>query len=1064
MYFWQIVRLHVPKLKEVFDDKMLRLRLDTYYPDQVADFIAAYTETLDKDAKLDVVGRCLIISWAEGWDIITGLHEPHILIADFDIDNDNGTKLIERARRGHHAVISRGLPGGIPDPNRASLLSPRSHQIQDALEKAGYRTERARTLAQKSNGNLSFLLRILKNLSVIPEWAQRTDAAELAIAELLGGWSDKSDADKLKVENLSGKAYGEWIRTMQEIVLVQNTPLIHRDDTWRVNARYEGWYALGPKLVNEDLDRLKEIAVEVLRERDPKFELPPDQRFAANVYGKVLDHSFKLRKGLAESLALIGSHPKALISCSLVKAEAIATLAVQEILSNADWVLWASLNSLLPLLAEAAPEEFLDAVDKALNSDPCPFNIMFEQRGSGITSCNYMTGLLWALETLAWDAKYLIRVVVLLGKLEAKGFGNQGNNPANSLSTILLPWHPQTCAPMAKRKVAVNALINEFHEVAWNLLLSLLPQSQQISMGSRRPAWREMIPDDWSEGVTLGEYWEQVTAYAELTIGIAESNFSKLVDLIDRLDDLWPQARNEILDHLRSDAVVSMPEANRAQLWTKLANLVSKHRKFADANWAMKPEAVDKIAAIADRLAPKSPVYRHQRLFSERDFDLYEERGDYKEQQKALDDSRQKAIIEIFANGGAESVLEFAKSVESPWRVGLAFGVTAPSDAESIVLPILLESENKSLAQFAGGFVWARFWANQWQWVDKINTSNWTQSQKAQLLAFLFFNSDTWERATQLLGEEEALYWSKANVNPYQAEKNLEIAVDRLIDHGRANAAILCLETMVSLEKGISIVKQAVRALKAVLKSPDGLQDLDMHAVEELIKALQDDPNTNPDDLFLIEWAFLPLLDGLDGVFPKLLEQRLADDPMFFCEVIRTAFRYKRDDCSVEELTAKQKDIATNAYHLLHYWRVPPGSLKDGTYNGDALIAWLEKVKEICLESGHMDVALTMVGQVLFCTPPDPDGFWIHHSAARALNDEKAKEMRTGFQTAVIASRGVYFCTAGEEEQKLASKYHSRADEVEDRGYHRFAIIFREVAAFYEREAEMQASRAQTDE
>jgi hypothetical protein len=45
-----------------------------------------------------------------------------------------------------------------------------------------------------------------------------------------------------------------------------------------------------------------------------------------------------LRKGLAESLALVGSHPKALTSCSFGKADATAVLAVREILAQADWV------------------------------------------------------------------------------------------------------------------------------------------------------------------------------------------------------------------------------------------------------------------------------------------------------------------------------------------------------------------------------------------------------------------------------------------------------------------------------------------------------------------------------------------------------------------------------------------------------------------------------------------------------------------------------------------------------------------------------------------------------
>ena len=61
-----------------------------------------------------------------------------------------------------------------------------------------------------------------------------------------------------------------------------------------------------------------------------------------------------LRKGLAESLTLVGSHPKALTSCSFGKADATAVLAVRKILAQADWVQWASLNDLLPLLGRQA--------------------------------------------------------------------------------------------------------------------------------------------------------------------------------------------------------------------------------------------------------------------------------------------------------------------------------------------------------------------------------------------------------------------------------------------------------------------------------------------------------------------------------------------------------------------------------------------------------------------------------------------------------------------------------------------------------------------------------------
>ena len=173
-----------------------------------------------------------------------------------------------------------------------------------------------------------------------------------------------------------------------------------------------------------------------------------------------------------------------------------------------------------------------------------------------------------------------------------------------------------------------------------------------------------------------------------------------------------------------------MVEADRLRLWTELIDFVTKHRKFAEAGWAMPPEVVDAIAMVAEKLVPASPIYRHQRLFSERDFELYEEADNFEEQHKKLEERRHKAVDEVFATSGVEAVLEFAKVVESPWRVGMAFGLNSTNDADVVILPALLESETKALAQFAGGFVWARFRVREWEWIDNIDTSTWAPAQQ----------------------------------------------------------------------------------------------------------------------------------------------------------------------------------------------------------------------------------------------------------------------------------------------------------------------------------------------
>ena len=175
-------------------------------------------------------------------------------------------------------------------------------------------------------------------------------------------------------------------------------------------------------------------------------------------------------------------------------------------------------------------------------------------------------------------------------------------------------------------------------------------------------------------------------------------------------------------------------------------------------------------------------------------------------------------------------------------------------------------------------------------------------------------------------------------------------------------------------------------------------------------------------------------------------------------------FRSKKEDGQAKEQTEQQKNIASNAYRLLHNWRTPPGSQKDGTYNGEAMIVWLENVKEICRESGHLDVGLSMVGQVFIHVPSDPDGFWIHHSAAKVLNAKENKKIRDGYLTARINSRGAYFLYSRRRRKKACGKYRERAEDAEAHGYYRIASTMRELSAIYERDAEREASRDLYDE
>jgi hypothetical protein len=139
----------------------------------------------------------------------------------------------------------------------------------------------------------------------------------------------------------------------------------------------------------------------------------------------------------------------------------------------------------------------------------------------------------------------------------------------------------------------------------------------------------------------------------------------------------------------------------------------------------------------------------------------------------------------------------------------------------------------------------------------------------------------------------------------------------------------------------------------------------------------------------------------------------------------------------------------------LNQWQHPPGLHEDGVFSASDFETWLASVKQQSSTTGHLEVAMIKVGEVLLYCPPDPDGLWIARSVASALNARDAEEMRSGFRTEVFNSRGVHWVDpTGKPERELAEQWRQKADAIENAGYARFAVVLRGLADSYARDAE----------
>ena len=851
-----------------------------------------------------------------------------------------------------------------------------------------------------------------------------------------------------------------WFSDIREVLHAQSTPLSLRNGRWQVNDRRNLWHTLGSRIYDEDLEALSDIAVRVLSEPDPKFDLPPSERYAAAVHGKEARYSYELRKGLAETLILLATQPEALTNCSEHKAESVSRLTVRRIFEAVDWSTWASLGDLLPLLAEASPEEFLSALEVALRQEPCPIDILFAQESAGITGGNYLTGVLWALETLAWDEEHLVRVCVDLAKVAGRDpGGNWFPRPLSSLTNILLPWCPNTRASVEKRNVALRTVQDQIPAEGWKLLTNLLPDQVQTGFPTHKPAWRNPVPTDWEIQVDHDEYWACISFCADLAIQVAIDDKEKLLQLVDILDCLPEEPFKTFVAHLLSLVDGSEDHEFLFKLWNRLTRLLWKHQSFQDATWAWDQETLSTIDGVAKKLAPSDPALLHRLKFDNNVLALHGEEGEH----EAEEDQRQQAIREILAYGGGEAIVKFARTVESTYAVGRSLAQVAGDDIDQFLLPSFLEIEEKTLSELIRAYVWTRWHTKGWDWVDRLDRSQWSILQSSELLARLPFQMGTWTRATKWLGVEEPRYWQSDALTSRFVEADFGFAVDKLLQYGRARDALACLSTIFIRERTLDI-DRSTKVLLAIADSSEQLSPLELSQITNLVEALQKDDRTDREDLIKVEWAYVPLLDGRRAPSPRTLESELSSNPEFFCRIVGLLYRPRGEAAPDQEPSNEAQAKARNAWRLLNGWRTPPGVLPDGSMSSAKFEEWLSQVKSICDETGHTEVGLNHVGQVIFHSPADPNNLWINGSVAAALNEEDADSLRKGYVMGAFNARGVHrIDPSGSPERNLANQYRAKAEQAENAGYFRFATELKELAGRYDLEAERIVSRYDSD-
>lgn len=938
--------------------------------------------------------------------------------------------------------------------------------FRKALAHMGF-TERARIdrLASASGRSPTVLRRRLSPIPAIsePSWAATESVARrLLPMVLVGAWHAASRADREVLAAIGRCDYDDVEKHVVGLLQRDDSPVWCVDRYRGVVSKIDALSAIRRWMTRKDIVDFVDFAEYVLSESDPSLALPDDQRWAAGLYGRVREHSDALRIGVCDSLAMLSVHGNDWFRARLGidVADYIAAL-VTRLLTPFTSDRLKSHDRDLPGYAEAAPEAFLALLEADIaQPNPC-LQELLKSAGPSMLQQPWRTGVLWALERLAWNPRTFVRVVAILAELsQTRVNDNWLNSPLNSLSAILRWWMPQTAAPLNDRLRAIETLCRRFPEIGWQLCVQQFETGQQIASPNDRPRWRNDAAGA-GEPLLSGERSQFVRKALDLAIQWPTHNGTTLGHLLDRLGAMSNEDRSSVWRRIAEWAQSDADEEAKAALREKVRIMFLTRGGF---HRALGADQRDRARTICEKLTPRDPVRRHSWLFAhewvpgpvdERDG----EDVDFEEQEKRLDELRKAAMTGIWSARGLDGPLGLLASGDA-WTIGRYTAYCAGETSAALrVLRSCLSVDAVSCEKidgFMGGFLW---FVNED--VRSVFLSNIGKVGNVEQIVRVFTSAPFRDQTWRLLdGQPEHIreqYWQVVTPKVARfAESEATELVDNLLKVGRPGVAY----SAVQHDWDQVETSRLKRVLWAVAET--GMEfghDGEICRLSMALSSLGGRPQVTVAEMARLEFAFIQELSRIKKAIPNL-ERRISESPVVFVEAL--ALLAKRDDNGQDPPQWRVDDperrnvLSAAAYRLLKNVRRMPGVDPEGRVDAGVLSEWVTEVRRLCREHGRAGIGDSRVGELLSTAPADEDGSWPCRPVCEVLESVASQDVAEGFQIGVYNARGACWRgvdEGGVQERELAVRYRAwAAQRVIDYPY--VATILEGIARMYDRDGE----------
>lgn len=1017
------------KLLALLQGPPLVIEISAMTISEVAAFVGACIESFSEPDSL--WARAIWLDSSAGLRSVEVSGRPLIVVSE-------GEFLVPGTR--HHwirASTSRGRGGG----NAIELGAQPITELVEYLGKRGLDRNDAYERCRDAGG---YLERVRNTLRVVtpatPDWGVTGTGVHVAASILIGEWDEAYETDKVTVSAIAGVEYEHFVRAITPFQSGPSPLMIRAGTMWKVYARSTAWKVLEPSITTHQFEVFLQSVLDILPEPDPRFELPPEERWMANVHGKCRIYSGHLRNGLVGGLlhaAVLGRDDSACYAGR--RAQGCIDGVCRRLFEKRNEPdFWRRIHGELQELAEASPDQFLGALEADLAQEQPQIYQLFEEEGE-FGGCLH-ADLLWSLELLAWAPEYIGRAALTLAALADRDHGGRwSNRPQGSLTKMLLPWLPGCSATVAERKQLFRQITRRAPKVGWELGKSLIPNQTRVSLPGARPKLRTWAPEKERKPVLTMEYWTQILDISEQLLELAGKDPERWDFLLSNLNSFMPPLPERILcgveelgREIRGD--------DRLLFWTQLRRLLHHHNQFCSkekVEWVYPKDILDRLEALYNSLTPPNPISRLAWLFAfpvERPTDVA---PDWHEEEERIRTAQAEAA-ETLANMDMAALVGELPRFKNCGLLGQYLGRS--SRAESVEPDLLRRcaaSADDQERELVCGFSAARYKGDPGgflrRWCSRDSPEFISEQAVATMLLGLPTSPEIWDVVEAAGSRCYDCFWKEAALHRFDRPQDAERAAKNLLTVGRALAAIDLLAANVT-GRWLAVdgdVLLVVQALKAGVDEANANISNNRHAaynIAMLIKALAELKRLEPGELMRLEWIYFGALEH-QPQHDLVIYQHLISDPELLLELI--ALIYVPEGESREdrpEPTEAERAAAAQAWRILYEWKPFACASPQEMPSSDTLVSFVERVRKLAAEKRHLRIVDDHIGKALASSPLGTDGVWPHESVREILERLRDDALVDGFVAGKRNLRGTTWRSLGDggsQERELAAQYES---------------------------------------